>query len=343
MSAPDMPRSVRVTYHEQYRRCGKPACARCADHGPGHGPYWYAFWRDGGRTHSRYLGKQAPVTAASTDAAPRSAVRLRRAALLPPLRVQTLGAFAVWRGTEAIPPAAWTNRRAATLFKCLLAAPGHHLRREEAGDLLWPNSNSDAGDVNLRTTIYRLRRALDVTACQQSYLRTEDGALILAPGDGASPDGAWLDATAFAHAARAALASHDCALCRAVLERYTGEYLPDDPYAEWAAAPREALRRQYLDLLLHLAALSGAQGDLAEAEECLRRVLAAEPDHEAAAATLMTLLAESSRRPAALRVYQDLSAALGELGLAPGAEVATLRARLLAHAPSNGIVSAARP
>ena len=34
-------------------RCGKPSC-RCA-RGHLHGPYWYAYWRDG-RPVSRYIG-----------------------------------------------------------------------------------------------------------------------------------------------------------------------------------------------------------------------------------------------------------------------------------------------
>ena len=26
-----------------------------------HGPYWYAYWREGGRVRSRYLGKTSPL------------------------------------------------------------------------------------------------------------------------------------------------------------------------------------------------------------------------------------------------------------------------------------------
>jgi len=61
MSLADLPTHVRVTYSQQYRRCGKAGCSPCATGAPGHGPYWYAFWRDGGVRHSRYLGKQAPA------------------------------------------------------------------------------------------------------------------------------------------------------------------------------------------------------------------------------------------------------------------------------------------
>lgn len=44
------------TYRLVLTRCGKPNC-KCAT-GTGHGPYWYAFWSEGGRTQSQYVGKK---------------------------------------------------------------------------------------------------------------------------------------------------------------------------------------------------------------------------------------------------------------------------------------------
>ncbi len=41
-----------VRLRQQWVRCGKESCTKCP-----HGPYWYAFWREGGRRHSRYVGK----------------------------------------------------------------------------------------------------------------------------------------------------------------------------------------------------------------------------------------------------------------------------------------------
>ncbi len=50
---------VHCYYQLQYRRCGKISCICHA--GPGHGPYWYAFWRDRqGKRHSTYIGKHLP-------------------------------------------------------------------------------------------------------------------------------------------------------------------------------------------------------------------------------------------------------------------------------------------
>jgi len=52
----------RLTNNKTYRlegvRCGKKGC-KCAD-GELHGPYWYAYWTEGGRTRSQYVGKKLP-------------------------------------------------------------------------------------------------------------------------------------------------------------------------------------------------------------------------------------------------------------------------------------------
>ncbi|MFN2558004.1 MAG: hypothetical protein ABR592_14280 [Nitriliruptorales bacterium] len=45
----------KVSYRQEYVRCGKERCNTCP-----HGPYWYAYWREDGKTRSRYIGRQLP-------------------------------------------------------------------------------------------------------------------------------------------------------------------------------------------------------------------------------------------------------------------------------------------
>jgi hypothetical protein len=40
-----------ITYRQELVSCGKN-CKGCP-----HGPYWYGYWREGGKTHSKYIGK----------------------------------------------------------------------------------------------------------------------------------------------------------------------------------------------------------------------------------------------------------------------------------------------
>src|SRR5579883_559333 len=51
----------KVTYRQQYTRCGKQRCRKCQE-GNGHGPYWYAYWSENGRTVSKYIGVGLPDT-----------------------------------------------------------------------------------------------------------------------------------------------------------------------------------------------------------------------------------------------------------------------------------------
>lgn len=45
-----------VTYRQESVRCGKPGCRTCP-----HGPYWYAYFREGGKLRSRYIGRDLPA------------------------------------------------------------------------------------------------------------------------------------------------------------------------------------------------------------------------------------------------------------------------------------------
>ena len=44
-----------VSYRLESVRCGKPNCKSCP-----HGPYWYAYFREGKRLKSRYIGRELP-------------------------------------------------------------------------------------------------------------------------------------------------------------------------------------------------------------------------------------------------------------------------------------------
>ncbi len=48
----DVKRSGSITYRLERVSCGK-GCKGCP-----HGPYWYGYWKEGGKTRSRYIGKR---------------------------------------------------------------------------------------------------------------------------------------------------------------------------------------------------------------------------------------------------------------------------------------------
>lgn len=50
---PEEPRLSGVTYRQEEVSCGREECGTCP-----HGPYWYAYWREDGRTRSLYIGRR---------------------------------------------------------------------------------------------------------------------------------------------------------------------------------------------------------------------------------------------------------------------------------------------
>lgn len=222
-----------IKYSQQYRRCGKPGCPTCTPPKPGHGPYWYAYWWEDGRVRSRYLGKNAPPQ-----------VQASVPATAGTLRVQTLGGFTVWRVGEQMPAGSWNRRKVAALFKCLLAAPGYRLHREQILDLLFPDLAFAEAAKGLRSTVYLLRKLLDDHEQTRSHLRWEGDVLQLVPALTGQADANWLDATAFEQAALTALHSREAAVCRSALDLYRGEYLPEDRYAESTGEPDLVSGRQ---------------------------------------------------------------------------------------------------
>jgi hypothetical protein len=58
--AREIPKQRNVSYQYQLRKCGRATCQRCRT-GERHGPYWYAYWREGKTVYSAYIGRVMPT------------------------------------------------------------------------------------------------------------------------------------------------------------------------------------------------------------------------------------------------------------------------------------------
>jgi DNA-binding SARP family transcriptional activator len=117
------------------------------------------------------------------------------------VRVWLLGGFRVSVGTHTVEEGAWRLRKASALVKLLALAPGHHLHRERAMDLLWPDQGRHAAANNLSQALHAARHALwpDDAQVVSSYLASQGEQLVLCPGGEL-----WVDVEAFEEAAAAA-------------------------------------------------------------------------------------------------------------------------------------------
>ncbi|MGW4898471.1 AfsR/SARP family transcriptional regulator, partial [Kitasatospora sp. NPDC004240] len=221
------------------------------------------------------------------------------------LRIRLLGGFRVRVGPREIADERWRLRKSRNLVKLLALAPGHRLHREQVLAALWPELPPEAGANQLRKALHEARRTLDPDpSATHRYLESAES---LALG----PRGAVrVDVEEFEHAALAARRSRDPRAYERAVARYGGDLLPEDRYEEWAIEREQALRAEYLALLIELGGLREARADVDGAAAVLRRAVAADPLHEEASLALMRVYALAGRRHQALHEYDRLAAAL---------------------------------
>src|SRR5437588_6856654 len=222
--------SSKVTYRKQYTRCGKERCRKCKE-GDGHGPYWYAYWSEKGRTISKYIGihlppgidierqtagdveagKGAPLPAANQSSHVNKAVtsntnigsahgeKLPLQLNTQVLRIFAFGQFRIERlqGNEwsAVINRTWHRRRARALLGCLLSSPGRRLGREQAMEALWPDLDMETAANRLNGAVHELRQILEPEIARPAasrMLHLERDVLELA-----DRTQIWVDADAF--------------------------------------------------------------------------------------------------------------------------------------------------
>ena len=249
------------------------------------------------------------------------------------LRIFVLGQFRVelLQGNEWKPVInrTWRRRRARALLGCLLSSPGRRLGREQAIEALWPNLDMETAANRLNGAVHELRQILEPGIARPAasrMLRLERDVLELA-----DRTHIWVDAEAFESLLKVAntllgiQGNHESTIHLSLnktsadqVERlledaaalYSGDYLLEELYSEWAAPRREALKRSWTDLLLNLAKLRVARGAYSSAMEPLNRLLATDPTDETAVQHLMILLTQLDRRGEALNTYRRLATRL---------------------------------
>ena len=242
------------------------------------------------------------------------------------LSLQLLGPFSA--SLNGKPLGSFRTRLAQALLIYLACEPVRH-RREHLMALLWPGLPQTSAQQNLRQNLYLLRRAIPEVAAAGGIGATP---LVLADHDTLQLNPAAavvVDVRRFAALIgriRPGLGEMEEAVALYRGDFLADFYLPDsNPFEEWAAAHREALRRDALDVLRQLTARYLADDAYDQAEACARRQLTIDPLHDSANRQLMEILARGGRRHAALAHYEQYRRLLSlDLGIAPGAETLVL-------------------
>ncbi len=219
------------------------------------------------------------------------------------LTIRMLGPFRVEMEGRTVAEGSWPRRDAASLVKLLALRPDRRLHREQVMDLLWPGLGLAEATPRLHKAAHFARRAL----ARHDAVVLRDDMVALFPAAAVT-----VDVAEFERAVEAALANGSVTAAAEVLEKYPGDPLPAEVYADWAREPRERLQA------LRYRLLGRARR--------WRQMIALDPADESPHLELMRELARAGDRAGALAQFEALERALRrEVGASPSAEARRLR------------------
>jgi DNA-binding SARP family transcriptional activator len=205
----------------------------------------------------------------------------------------------------------WLQQRPGQVFRFLLAARAAPQRSEAIAAALWPDRGPSAV-ANVRYCVFKLREQLGDSPDPNGSLVAREAA-----GYRLDPRRLKLDVDVFQRKAAAGIAAarrgeHDCgeSLLEEALALYRGDFLADDPYADWAFTEREYLRGLAGKGLAALAQIAVGSGRLVAAADHLHRLAQLEPFDSHVHQMLIEVCLRRGRRTEALRHYHALQARL---------------------------------
>jgi DNA-binding SARP family transcriptional activator len=223
----------------------------------------------------------------------------------PKLRITSLGRTVV--ESDAGPLAGhWLRERPGQLLKYLVCQRAHVATADQIAEALWP-SGGRQGLLNARHVVHRLRELLEPRReghGQSSFVVAVRGGYIL------DRRHLWLDVDEFERLVEQGLAAAEQGqqvagrgdLEKAV-ELYRGDFLADEPYADWCHDERNRLCLVAARAVRALAGIARGAGDQVALIVQLERLCGLEPFDSQAHRELIEALRAAGRRTEARRHY----------------------------------------
>ncbi|MCC6608773.1 MAG: GAF domain-containing protein [Burkholderiales bacterium] len=251
------------------------------------------------------------------------------------LQIRCFGPLELSVDGARVAPTAIRRKRVMTLLGILLTHHDQPQCKDALIEMLWPGANPDVRTRQFHVLVHELRKLLEPQNRGGDWLYLRNRADRYAFSTQSS---CWIDTLEFrallelgrkaeaAHEEQAAIGAYEAAA-----DLYRGDYIQDEPFAEWCWQTREQLREGCLGALGRLAALWGALGRWDKSAQWARRALLLDPLREEMHRALMYALWASGRRDEAARQYKACAHLLRErLDLTPLPETEQLFARIRA-------------
>ncbi len=232
--------------------------------------------------------------------------------------IHALGNFRVTRNGVAVPRTAWQSRKARDLLKVLVSR-SRPAPRDQLMEVLWPDVDPGKSSNRLSVLLSTVRQVLQPVKDDPQPLRT-DGTSVWLDANLVSIDVAEFRRTAVSavEAHRAGRTDAVALMYRAV-GLYAGDFLEDDPYADWAQHTVEELRALHQAVLRALIHHCQTSGDVDEVVRHTLRLFEDDPYDEQAHLNLIKVLITAGRIGEARRRHEIYRRAMAEIGVEPRA------------------------
>jgi len=250
-----------------------------------------------------------------------------------PLKVFTLGRFAILRDGEPLQFTRKVQQKPLSLLKALIAFGGKGVREDQIEDALWPDADGDTAHQSFEIALHRLRQLIG----HPEAIQLREGCLTL------DPKYCWIDVWAFEGLVEKVDATWreerkgmDMAKITQLIQKalgiYQGAFLPKETFEPWTDSLREQLRNKFLRCVERLGHYWEKSGQWEEAVECYQRGLEVDELIEEFYQHLMVFYHKLDQPTKALSVYNRCKKSLSSgLGIAPSLKTQTLYKSLIAN------------
>jgi len=237
------------------------------------------------------------------------------------LKVQTLGAFQVRRGEQAIKPKEWGRDKTLQLFQFLVTARHRRgLHKEQIVDRIWEDIAGKSIDQTFKVAMHGVNKTLEPNRKGRT-----DAKYILRQGLTYQLDTSeiWVDVQAvedFIEIGNLSI-GEDKELAqkayREAVNLYEGVYLPERLYEDWSSEQREHIQVLILGAIIALGELLLKENPM-ESIRLSQKALIIDKAWEDAYRIQMAAYLEKGNRPMAIKTYKQCVKVLDEeFGIEP--------------------------
>ena len=224
----------------------------------------------------------------------------------PQLRIHTFGRTRVEVAGKNL-GGDWLHQRPGQLLAFLVCARHRVATSEQISEALWPGRAQPWSTTSVRHQVHALRERLEPDRDSDTpsrFIVTQRGGYML------DPKRVWIDADEFEDKVRTGLTlfvngEGDAAMAplEQALNLYYGDFLSDDPYADWALEERDRLRELAGRELRAILSQRRTAGDLDAAAGHARRLAEMEPFDMDVQREFLEVCIERGRHSEAMRRY----------------------------------------